>query len=166
MLSVSRKESIQKYFWDSSEGFYMDYDIAKGAFSVKKTLAGLYPLFLRIADQDQADSVARIVKREFLKHGGVVTTLISSDQQWDAPNGWAPLQWVTIKGLLNYGHKDLAQDIAQRWLRLNEKIYQSSGKMIEKYNVVNTDKHGSGGEYGVQDGFGWTNGVYQALKVI
>ena len=166
MLSVSRKESILKYFWDESDGFFKDYDSVNGRFSEKKTLAGLYPLFLKLANQDQADSVAKIVEQEFLKEGGVVTTLISSDQQWDSPNGWAPLQWVTVKGLLNYRHKDLAQEIAQRWLALNEKIFESSGKMIEKYNVVDTDRHGSGGEYDVQDGFGWTNGVYQAIKVI
>ena len=35
--------------------------------------------------------------------------------------------------------------------------------MLEKYDVVNI-RAGAGGEYPVQDGFGWTNGVYAALK--
>lgn len=31
--------------------------------------------------------------------------------------------------------------------------------MFEKYNAVDVGQPGSGGEYGVQFGFGWTNGV-------
>jgi alpha,alpha-trehalase len=35
--------------------------------------------------------------REFLKTGGFVTALIASGQQWDAPNGWPPLEWLAIE---------------------------------------------------------------------
>ena len=42
----------------------------------------------------------------------------------------------------------------------NENIYQSNGKMMEKYNVSETQSKAGGGEYPNQDGFGWTNGVY------
>jgi alpha,alpha-trehalase len=37
--------------------------------------------------------------------------------------------------------------------------------MMEKYDVVNTNKKAGGGEYPTQDGFGWTNGVALALCV-
>ncbi|RYZ77647.1 MAG: trehalase, partial [Proteobacteria bacterium] len=47
---------------------------------------------------------------------------------------------------------------------LNEKVYQATGKMMEKYDVIDLKKMSGGGEYPNQDGFGWTNGVYQALK--
>jgi alpha,alpha-trehalase len=104
-----------------------------------------------------------IVKENFLKSGGVVTTLENTGQQWDAPNGWAPLQWMTVKGLENYGFSDLAKEIAQRWIALNEKVYSQTGKMMEKYDVMNMDRLAGGGEYPGQDGFGWTNGVLLAL---
>ncbi|MEP7204854.1 MAG: trehalase family glycosidase, partial [Candidatus Saccharibacteria bacterium] len=45
----------------------------------------------------------------------------------------------------------------------NMKVYQSQHKLVEKYNVVNGDVTGGGGEYPLQDGFGWTNGVLAAL---
>ena len=35
--------------------------------------------------------------------------------------------------------------------------------MIEKYNVLDESGLGGGGEYPLQDGFGWTNGVAAAL---
>ena len=89
---------------------------------------------------------------------------IDNGQQWDAPNGWAPLQWVTIQGLKRYGYDDLANEVANRWTDLNKRVYDATGKFVEKYNVESGDGLGGGGEYVLQDGFGWTNGVYEALK--
>ena len=92
-----------------------------------------------------------------------MTTPITSGQQWDAPNGWAPLQWVGIQGLRNYGFNELADDCAQRWQKLNTDVYHRTGKLLEKYNVEDTSLLSGGGEYEVQDGFGWTNGVLLKL---
>ncbi|HRD82696.1 MAG TPA: trehalase family glycosidase, partial [Saprospiraceae bacterium] len=92
-----------------------------------------------------------------------VTTLTQTGQQWDAPNGWAPLQWITIQGLRQYGQTALADDIRNRWVALNEKVYRNTGKMVEKYNVMDMTLDAGGGEYPVQDGFGWTNGVLLRL---
>ena len=40
------------------------------------------------------------VGAKLLQIGGMATTLVSSGQQWDQPNGWAPLQWIAaILGL-------------------------------------------------------------------
>ena len=99
-----------------------------------------------------------------MKPGGIVTSTIKTNQQWDAPNGWSPLQWVTLMGLDNYGYKKEAVDLAKRWTSLNEKVYKSTGKMLEKYNVEDLSLEAGGGEYPVQDGFGWSNGVYLAMK--
>ncbi|MBL7707733.1 MAG: alpha,alpha-trehalase, partial [Chitinophagaceae bacterium] len=95
--------------------------------------------------------------------GGVISTLATTGQQWDAPNGWAPLHWMTIIGLENYGHTALAKEIAERWIKLNTAVFKRTGKLMEKYNVVDTHLEAGGGEYEGQDGFGWTNGVLLAL---
>jgi alpha,alpha-trehalase len=121
------------------------------------------PFFFHLAPAANI-SAAAVLKNDFLKAGGVVTTLKTTGQQWDAPNGWAPLQWITIKGLENYGRHDLAKDIALRWVALNTRVFHDTGKLMEKYNVVDTGLSGGGGEYPSQDGFGWTNGVL--LKLI
>ena len=92
-----------------------------------------------------------------------MTTTIESGQQWDYPNGWAPLQWIGIKGIEHYGNSALAKDIADRWLKVNMKVYRNTGKMMEKYNVADTTLTAGGGEYPTQDGFGWTNGVALGL---
>ena len=92
-----------------------------------------------------------------------MTTLKETGQQWDSPNGWAPLQWLTIQGLRNYGQDDLAKDLAERWMKLNVKVYKATGKLMEKYDVMDLSKPSGDGEYPSQDGFGWTNGVFLEL---
>ena len=100
---------------------------------------------------------------EFLRDGGLRMTLVDNGQQWDAPNGWAPLQWVAVCGLKRYGLDELAEEIRTRWLASTERVFADKGKMIEKYDVDSESRIGGGGEYPLQDGFGWTNGVYAAL---
>jgi alpha,alpha-trehalase len=159
-----RKLAIQKYCWDEHHGFYMDYDWKSGETSPHKTLAGVFPLYFQLADARQAHSVANILETKFLKPGGLVTTCEHSGQQWDAPNGWAPLQWMAFAGLRQYGFQALAMEIRYRWVNLVERTFMQTGKMMEKYHVEDLEAPGGGGEYPNQDGFGWTNGVYLTLK--
>jgi alpha,alpha-trehalase len=162
-LAEKRKAAIQQYCWNESTGFYFDCDFVNGIQKQSFSLAGITPLFFKIGTKEQAHKVAGIVKEKFLQPGGVVTTLENTGQQWDFPNGWAPLQWMTIIGLENYGFTDLAKEIAQRWIKLNDDVYKRTGKLMEKYNVVDIHLEAGGGEYEGQDGFGWTNGVLLAL---
>ncbi|HVC29624.1 MAG TPA: trehalase family glycosidase, partial [Steroidobacteraceae bacterium] len=97
-----------------------------------------------------------------LQSGGVVTTTIHTGQQWDAPNGWAPLQWIAVRGFARYGDAGLAHQIARRWVGTVRRVYTNTGRIFEKYDVEQA-LPGGGGEYPVQDGFGWTNGVTRAL---
>lgn len=158
-----RKKSILKYCWSSAAGCFVDYDLLTKKPGTQLTIAMAHPLFVEIATPAQAKSVANVIKSKFLQSGGVLTTLKNTGEQWDAPNGWAPLQWIAIQGLRNY-QNDLAQTIAERWIKLNVNVYQRTGKLMEKYNVSDTKLEAGGGEYPSQDGFGWTNGVL--LKLI
>lgn len=162
-LAERRKENIDKYCWNDELKFYFDFDHVGNKQKESLTLAAAFPLYFEIASQKQADSVAKMIEEKFIMRGGVISTLETTIQQWDAPNGWPPLQWITIRGLAKYGHDDLAIEIANRWLNINKQVYEDTGKMMEKYNVVATDIKAGGGEYPAQDGFGWTNGVYLAL---
>jgi alpha,alpha-trehalase len=162
-LADRRKKAIQAYCWDEKAQFFVDYNFHHKAPTGQLTLAALFPLYARIATKGQADAVAKRLEHDFLKTGGLMTTLVENGQQWDSPNGWAPLQWVAIEGLRNYGHHSLANDIKRRWIKTNIKVYAREQRLIEKYNVNSRNGLGGGGEYPLQDGFGWTNGVLTAL---
>ncbi|HMQ91108.1 MAG TPA: alpha,alpha-trehalase TreF [Flavilitoribacter sp.] len=159
----NRKAAVLKYCWDPASGFFRDFDVRAGAITPILSLAGVFPLFFNMATTEQAEAAADVVEKEFLQPGGLVSTLRITGQQWDAPNGWAPLHWIGIRGLRNYGYRSLANEAKQRWVSLNVKVYRNTGKMVEKYNVMDMGLEAGGGEYPVQDGFGWTNGVLLKL---
>jgi alpha,alpha-trehalase len=161
--SIQRRDLINRIFWDKDRYFYFDYNLKNKKTTRTFSLAACYPLFFEIADSERAASVANTIEKKFLKPGGVITTLNHTGQQWDAPNGWAPLQHITINGLRNYGFNNLANEIKSRWLRLNTNVFDRTKKMFEKYNVEDISLSAGGGEYPLQDGFGWTNGVAIAL---
>ncbi len=158
-----RKKALHTYCWNKEKGFFFDYHYIQQQQTHTYTLAAAYPLFCNCTGQEESDAVAKNIEEKFLKPGGLITTLYNTGQQWDAPNGWAPLQWIVYSGLQNYGHTGLSGTIRNNWLRNNEKVFAATGKMMEKYNVADTTTLAGGGEYPNQDGFGWTNGVYLKL---
>ena len=163
-LSTKRKAAITKYCWNEERKFFFDFDFVKQKQKEQFTLAAAFPLFFEIASPGQAEAVEKILREKFLKAGGLITTLEFSGQQWDAPNGWAPLQWIAYRGLQKYGLVALAKQLKSNWTNANLKVYQKTGKMTEKYDVCSDHAEASGGEYPNQDGFGWTNGVFLAMS--
>ena len=159
--ATHRQAAMKRYLWDDARGHFGDADRARGPTGVASA-AMLYPLFVGAASPAQAAATAAFVRANLLASGGLRTTLTTTGQQWDAPNGWAPLQWIAIAGLDRYGERALADTIADRWLATVTREYAASGRLLEKYDVE-AAVAGGGGEYPLQDGFGWTNGVTQAL---
>ena len=164
---LSRREvAIDKYCWNKTLNYYTDYNFKKLRQNTVATPAGMYPFCLLSKTPALTKKAALAVstaKKKLLKPGGIQATQINTGQQWDAPNGWAPLEWMTIWGLDRCGQSQLARDIAARWVKLNADVFERTGRLMEKYNVVDTHLEAGGGEYPGQDGFGWTNGVLLAL---
>ncbi len=163
-LANARQQAIEKYLWNDKEGWYADYDLKSHKVRNQLTAAALFPLYVNAASRERATKVAAAAESRLLKPGGLTTTTVNSGQQWDAPNGWAPLQWVAVEGLQNYGQQKIAMEVTWRFLTNVQHTYDSKQKLVEKYDVSSTGTGGGGGEYPLQDGFGWTNGV--TLKML
>lgn len=161
--ATRRRELVDRYCWSERKNFYFDYGWTESKRSGSWTVAGAVPLFTGMASEEQAAGVATALEERFLKEGGLVTTLTESGEQWDFPNGWAPLQWMAVVGLAGYGYEELATEIGGRWLDLNRAVFDRTGQLLEKYDVTEGTGEGGGGEYPLQYGFGWTNGVALAL---
>ncbi|HDR9002548.1 TPA: alpha,alpha-trehalase TreA [Burkholderia vietnamiensis] len=162
--AARRAAAINRYLWNR-RGYYGDYDWQLRKPRDGVTAAALYPLFAGVAWPERAKATAREVRKTLLQPGGLATTTQNTGQQWDAPNGWAPLQWIAIEGLRRYGEPALAKDIGTRFLADVKHVYATEGKLVEKYVVEGAGEGGGGGgEYPLQDGFGWTNGV--TLKLL
>jgi alpha,alpha-trehalase len=161
--SSRRAQAIDALFWDAKAGIYVDFDWREQRRRRGFTAAALVPLFCGVASQAQAEAMARAVKARLLAPGGLGTSETSCGEQWDRPNGWAPLQWMAVKGFERYGLHGIAGEIRKRWIATVQSLYDRQGKLVEKYRLRPDTAHpaegGGGGEYPLQDGFGWTNGV-------
>jgi len=166
--AATRADAIRRVLWDPQLQAFGDYDFVHHTLTHRLTAATVYPLYTGVASRQQAKAVAATVQRELLRPGGLATTQVNSGQQWDAPNGWAPLQYLAVLGLRRYSEAELARTIATRWIRTNVDYYQHTGKLVEKYDVdaATPGVSAGGGEYPLQDGFGWTNGVLRSLLVM
>ncbi|CAN7675549.1 alpha,alpha-trehalase TreA [Trinickia sp. LjRoot230] len=159
-----RVEGINRYLWNRN-GYYGDYDWQLGKPRDNISVASIYPVFAGAAWPGRAERTLKAVRENLLKDRGLATTTIETGQQWDAPNGWAPLHWLTIEAARRYGRDDLAKDVGTRFLADVNQVYAAQGKLVEKYVVEGPNAGGGGGgEYPLQDGFGWTNGV--TLKLL
>ncbi|MGN6082370.1 alpha,alpha-trehalase TreA [Trinickia sp.] len=159
-----RAYAINRYLWNP-KGYYGDYDWRTGQPSGSVSAAAMYPLAVRAAWPNRAVETIRTVRAQLLEPRGLATTTLQTGQQWDAPNGWAPLHWLSIKGAEHYGDRRFAEEVGTRFLADVKQVYASDQKLVEKYVVEGPNAGGGGGgEYPLQDGFGWTNGV--TLKLL
>ncbi|WP_371813165.1 alpha,alpha-trehalase TreF [Tatumella sp. JGM118] len=162
----ARRKAMDRYLWDDIDGVYRDYDWRRSTFGSFSAAAAV-PLFTGMASPAQAKRVSAELRRLLLTKGGLVSSTIDSGEQWDKPNGWAPLQWMAIEGLNAYGETALARDIAVNWLTTVTHFYSQHHKLVEKYDISSEhSRPGGGGEYPLQDGFGWTNGVTRKLMTV
>ncbi|CAN6300387.1 unnamed protein product [Urochloa humidicola] len=182
--SKARHIAINSILWNSEMEQWLDYwlptdgDCQQGVYQWKSAAqnrkifaSNFIPLWLnahhsgsvRFADAAKSKRVmASLQKSGLLCAAGIATSLTNTSEQWDFPNGWAPVQHLIAEGLLHSGSEEavkLAEDIATRWVRTNYAAYRVTGAMHEKYDVEACGKSGGGGEYKPQTGFGWSNGV-------
>jgi len=158
----TRQTAMRRLMWDEQRQAFVDYDWPNRRRIERLTAATAYPLFADVADEQQSHRVATTIRHTLMNPHGLATTTQDTGQQWDAPNGWAPLQWIAIDGLRRHGEERLARDIASAWVAENARVYCETGKLVGKYDVRDAGA-GAGGEYPVQDGFGWTNAVLVKL---
>lgn len=169
----NRRKNMDALMWSNARGFYYDYNYVKKKRGSVDSLAGFYPLWAGMVDEVKAKKLVKNLKH-FEEKGGLATT--DNNQfnqlvpmpgmmptQWAYPNGWAPLQYVVIKGLQRYGYYDDAQRIAMKWLKTNLDWFNKHHVFLEKYNVVTPTKPPIKGLYPSQTGFGWTNAVFERL---
>lgn len=166
-----RKETVDAIMWDKTRGFYFDHDYIQKKRSTISSLAAYYPMWVGMADDEKAKALVKRLEKFETNHG-LMTTLRSVHDirafgsvkaQWAQPNGWAPLHYIVIEGLENYGYHEDAERIARKWLRTNTNWFMKHGEFLEKYNVVQPNSPPMGGVYPSQHGFGWTNAIYAYL---
>ena len=164
-----RKATMDELMWDKLRGLYYDYNFVKERRGNVSSLAAYFPMWAGMVTEKQAAAMVKALRR-FENKGGLATTDAlplgqyvpgSMPVQWAFPNGWAPLQFIVVEGLIKYGYHEDAKRIATKWLKNNLDWFNHNKVFLEKYNVVSPEKPPQKGVYPSQTGFGWTNGVFE-----
>lgn len=162
--SDARKHLMFQYMEDA-EQLLRDYQFENGKLSKVFSAASFFILFAGLGEERHAKALVDNLGRLETAHGIAACEKSSSETnyQWDYPNGWACLQYIVVKGLAKYGYQDDARRIAEKYIRLVDKIFEETGNIWEKYNVVNGTLEVTD-EYGMPAMMGWSAGVYLAFS--
>ncbi|HEX3966927.1 MAG TPA: trehalase family glycosidase [Edaphobacter sp.] len=159
--AAARRDAINKYLWNPTQEMFDDYDFVKQRQSAYKYLTTFYPLWAGLATKRQAAALRNHLS-DFEHDGGLAMSDTNSGTQWDLPFGWAPTNWLAIKGLLQYGFTRDVSRIARKFSQTILQNFLNDATIREKYNVVSGSANvavATGYKSNVV-GFGWTNGVY------
>jgi alpha,alpha-trehalase len=164
--AARRRAAIDERLWDPQAGLYFDYQFETHKRRAYEFATTFYPLWVGAASPEQAARVHANLAR-FEAPGGLLTSTRVSGSQWDAPFGWAPLQWIAVQGLRRYGFEADAARLSRRFLALVTKEFEEHGVIVEKYDVQRRESDVAADiRFGYSTnvvGFGWTNAVYVEL---
>ncbi len=160
----NRKKLINEYCWNEKDGVFYDYDVENKKQTGFLSSASFYPLYAGIATEEQAKrSVNKLMKALDAEGGLAITQKVdkkaSYTNQWDYPNGWAPLMFIAYHGMKKYGFEKEAETVKSKWVALCDYWFVKDGCFYEKYNVDDI-KSDVISKTPRRRGFGWTNGVY------
>lgn len=154
---------MNNYFWNENQGVFLDYDFVNSKHSTVPALTGFNTLSTGVASQEQASRMVAnlpLFERDYgiayaPDHEGC------RDFQWDYPNVWPPMVYMTVVGLLRYGFTQDAKRIAQKYVYTTVRLFEKTGQLWEKTNAETGNI--AGGEYDAAPMLGWSAGVFLAM---
>ncbi|WP_395042985.1 trehalase family glycosidase, partial [Flavobacterium sp.] len=177
--SENRKILINNLLWNEEESCFFDYNFKTKKQHIFLSATCFFPLWAKIATQEQADKMIQNVLPKLIFSGGIAGCSKDAlndiganemQRQWDFPFGWPPHQIIIWKGLINFGYDKLAQELIYKWLyMITKNACNYNGTIPEKYDVVSGShkvfaEYGNQGtdfEYITREGFGWMNASFQ-----
>lgn len=154
---------MRKYM--TNRDLYYDYNLETKNTEAYFTAAAYFPMFVGCASESEAKAAEANLKLIECEHGLAACEKKYDDgnYQWNYPNAWAPLTYIIVKGLLNYGYTDSALRLAEKYINTIDKIFKRTENLWEKYNAKTGDIDAVE-EYGTPPMLGWTAGVYLLCK--
>ncbi|MDP3941871.1 MAG: trehalase family glycosidase, partial [bacterium] len=186
-IASKRRESINEYMWDEKQGFFFDYDYVHEKRSEFRSLAGFTPLWAGLATEEQAQKITKNLSHFETKYGltitddnslaptiqvadlpsayGIAVQSLLRPKQWDYPNSWPPMEYLTVIGLLKYGNVTDAARIMKKYIATHAALFRKYNTFHEKINGVTGERSGTYA-YTQQLGFGWTNAIFYRFTLL
>lgn len=187
-IAAERKNEINRLMWNDKTGFFYDFGYAFKKQSDFLSLAGFVPLWAGLASSEQAEKVVKMLPKFETDYGLTITAKeslakpielkkiqkryhaaimdIIKPKQWDYPNMWPPLEYLTIIGLLKYGYIEEAKRLMEKYIKTHAAFFRNYKTFAEKLNGETGEKADTF-HYEMQQGFGWTNAAfYRYIKIL
>ncbi|MCC5835198.1 MAG: hypothetical protein JJU20_10725 [Opitutales bacterium] len=168
--SSTRKALINQYCWDPDRAFYFEYNYVTGQPLEHYSFCAYWTLWAGVADTAQAEALVAQLDRIECAHGVTITDRIYESPhpefdwlQFQYPAGWPPMQMIIVEALKRYGYTNEAERIAEKFLRLMLRIYEETGELWEKYNVVDGSLELPIERYKTQPFHGWSSAAIADL---
>lgn len=185
-MADQRIAAINTYLWDSGAKIYRDYNFVDKHQTEIVSAAMVYPLYVGIANAEQAFGVVDAVKNELLYPGGIIaTTTENSSEQWDggarggtrSKNVWAPPNWAAVRGFARMAHLladqegidvepllELAERVKENYMQGIEAAFAAHGIVPEKHRGDDPTTLANGGEYALVKVLAMPSETYRAMK--
>jgi len=139
--AAALKSLISARMWSESDGSFWNIDSRTHAFVQVKAWTNFVPLWAGTASPAQAERMipALLNSGSFWSANGV-RTLAKDEPLYDAAKGywrgpvWILSNYLMMHGLMNFGHKAEAVELADKTLRLLVADFRKTGGMNENYN--------------------------------
>uniref|UniRef100_A0A8C6KTT0 Trehalase n=1 Tax=Nothobranchius furzeri TaxID=105023 RepID=A0A8C6KTT0_NOTFU len=145
-IAARRIKAMEDLLWDAEKGAWFDYSLVTHSKHFEFYPSNLAPVWAQCySHPEMAEKAVRYLEGSGTLEfpNGVPPSLRESGQQWDYPNAWPPLHHMLIEGLSKLPSDDakqLAFDLAQRWIRTNWLAYIKYEAMFEKVTLSKLPK--------------------------
>jgi alpha,alpha-trehalase len=93
---------------------------------------------------------------------GVPASLSATNEPWDGPLGWAPIQHYAAEGLIGVGALTTARTVMRQWLAAVDTFFAVAGETLPVYDVVDPgrDPRPALDAQTLAAGEAWSNATY------
>lgn len=131
----NRLFAMERLMWNDQDFTFYDFNLTSKAQSIEFTPANLFPLWVGALPEkvrNNRNILAKVfdeTENALRKYPGILTTsYYNTTMQWDWPNGWPPLSYVAMEGMLRID--DL----------LNKETHDKDGKLEDKHHQITTSR--------------------------
>jgi len=140
--------SINSHLWNSETEFYHDL-CENGTLSPTKHIGAYWTMIAKVCPPERASALIRHLtdQTEFWRTHLIPT--LAADQPEYNPRGhywrggvWAPTNYMVVQGLKEYGHRDLAHDIALNHVGRISRIFEEPE--VSESGIAFEERYGDG----------------------
>ncbi|MBQ9756777.1 MAG: hypothetical protein IJV99_04180, partial [Clostridia bacterium] len=137
-VSDGIKQKINQLLWCEEDGVYYDR-LLSGKFTKVLTPTSFLPLFAGVPTKEQAQKMVKTLTDENLLWTPVPLATVSKNHPMYSTDMWRGGVWLNfnyfiIKGLMNYGFSDVAEELKNKTLETIYKWYKKTGAIFEFYD--------------------------------